>query len=54
MKSITFTGARVHLESEELYSEERPQSEPAQMKAIPYFAWGNRGENQMKIWMNEN
>ncbi len=36
-----------------LYSENRPTGEPAELKAIPYFAWGNRGENQMRVWIQE-
>lgn len=39
--------------SELLYSEEKPVLKDAPMKAIPYFAWGNRGENQMRVWMME-
>ncbi|MFQ8777670.1 MAG: hypothetical protein ACLR78_09885 [Roseburia sp.] len=23
------------------------------LRAIPYFAWGNRGLNQMRVWMHE-
>lgn len=38
---------------EELYSEEPPVMEKAPLRAIPYFAWGNRGENQMRVWMPE-
>lgn len=36
-----------------LYSEERPAAEPAEMVAVPYMAWGNRGLNQMRVWMPE-
>ena len=39
--------------SEELYSEERPQKESTTLTAIPYYAWANRGENQMRVWMLE-
>lgn len=38
---------------EELYSEERPCREDALLTAIPYYAWANRGENQMRVWMLE-
>lgn len=38
---------------EELYTEERPVKEKAVLKAIPYFAWANRGLNQMRVWMPE-
>lgn len=39
---------------EELYSEEVPLLTDAPMRAVPYFAWGNRGENQMRVWMHES
>lgn len=39
--------------SEALYSEERPTAEAATLIAIPYYAWANRGENQMRVWMLE-
>ena len=33
--------------------DERPQTEarPVQLKAIPYFLWGNRGMESMRIWV---
>lgn len=37
----------------ELYSEEEPVFEPVKLRAVPYFAWGNRGLNQMRVWMHE-
>lgn len=39
--------------SEELYSEEVPIGEAVTLRAIPYYTWGNRGENQMRVWMRE-
>ena len=38
---------------EELYSEKPPVKEKALLRAIPYYAWANRGENQMRVWMLE-
>ncbi len=35
-----------------LYSETEPTYTPCALKAIPYFLWGNRGENQMRVWLN--
>lgn len=36
-----------------LYTEyTKPEYEPAQLKMIPYFAWANRGENEMAVWLN--
>ncbi len=36
-----------------LYSRERPQREPAEIRMIPYYAWGNRELNQMRVWLPE-
>ena len=37
---------------DELYSEDAPKRTPVTAVAVPYFTWGNRGENQMRVWMN--
>lgn len=37
----------------ELYSEKPPVKEHAKLTAIPYYAWANRGENQMRVWIQE-
>ena len=34
-----------------LYSQNEPESTPGRAVAIPYYLWGNRGENQMRVWM---
>lgn len=39
--------------SDELYSLERPKTEPSKLTLIPYYAWGNRGLNQMRVWIPE-
>lgn len=39
--------------SEALYSEKRPVKQPVTLTAIPYYAWANRGESQMRVWMLE-
>ena len=39
--------------SDSLYSETPPKEEPAALTAIPYYTWGNRGLNQMRVWMLE-
>lgn len=39
--------------SDALYSEERPKRTDVMLTAIPYYAWANRGENQMRVWMPE-
>lgn len=39
--------------TEELYSMEKPDDIPVEITAIPYYAWGNRGLNEMRVWMPE-
>ena len=34
-----------------LYFTEEYREEKRELKLIPYFMWGNRGENQMRVWM---
>ena len=40
-------------DSAELYSDEPLSEKPCEAVAIPYYTWGNRGENQMRVWMTE-
>ncbi len=39
--------------SKELYSRHRPETQPCTITAIPYYVWGNRGLNQMRVWIPE-
>ena len=41
-------------EAEGLYSTEAPTETPCIATAVPYYTWGNRGVNQMRVWMNLN
>ena len=36
-----------------LYSFAPLTETPCEAVAIPYYTWGNRGENQMRVWMTE-
>lgn len=38
--------------TDELYSSHKPSETPVTAKAIPYYLWGNRGENEMRVWMD--
>lgn len=49
---LELSGYRVKT-CDSLYFEERPTEEETTLTAIPYYAWGNRGENQMRVWMLE-
>nr|WP_309135375.1 hypothetical protein [Cellulomonas sp.] len=33
--------------------EEPPAREPTRVRAVPYFAWGNRGQGTMAVWVRE-
>lgn len=39
--------------NEGLYSYIKPKLKEFTAVAVPYYTWGNRGENQMRVWMNE-
>ncbi len=49
---ITIEGYRTAA-STSLYSLERPKTEACRLTLIPYYAWGNRGLNQMRVWVPE-
>ena len=36
-----------------LYSDVPPEETEITAVAVPYYIWGNRGENQMRVWMDE-
>lgn len=38
--------------TEGLYTARRPEAVPETLTAVPYYTWGNRGENQMRVWVN--
>ena len=50
--SLTLPALRT-LPSDSLYSYEPPVEQDCNATAIPYYAWCNRGENQMRVWMTE-
>ncbi|MDN4477858.1 glycoside hydrolase family 127 protein [Demequina sp. SYSU T00039] len=37
----------------QLYSTEDPRLQPQWIRAIPYFAWANRGQSTMAVWLPE-
>lgn len=53
VRAVTLTGIRRTFSQDELYAQARPCESPALLCAVPYYAWGNRGENQMRVWMPE-
>ena len=54
MTLLDIAGKRLsYAGGDDLYCEQAPQMEEVTLRAIPYFAWGNRGLNQMRVWMHE-
>lgn len=37
---------------DDIYSSEDENLTPCEAVAVPYYTWGNRGENEMRVWMN--
>ena len=52
IREIYAEGYREALQ-EELYSFEKPAREACTVTLIPYYTWGNRGLNQMRVWIPE-
>ncbi len=51
---IEAEGKRVCVEETDgLYTVNKPTVSDAKLKFIPYFAWANRGENEMTVWVHE-
>ncbi len=52
--TITASAKRAkYNKSNNLYSNERPSYEDTTITFIPYYAWANRGENEMEVWVRE-
>ncbi len=52
--TVKLTADAVRRETTEaLYSCEPPAEKPCRAIGIPYYTWGNRGENPMRVWMTE-
>ena len=52
--AVKLTVEAVYIQqSDKLYSDAAPVHKPCKAIAVPYYTWGNRGENQMRVWMNE-
>ena len=51
--TVTLTAKAFRSEDcEELYSSEPEKLTPCEAVAIPYYTWGNRRENEMRVWVN--
>ena len=50
--TLTVPAARTE-DTKGLYTASCPGTKPCSAVAVPYYTWGNRGENQMRVWMDE-
>lgn len=51
--TVTLTASATRVTAiNELYTRQKPAQTPAKLTLVPYYAWGNRGENQMRVWIN--
>ena len=50
VQSLKISGFRM-TPSASLYTSKKPEAAPETLTAIPYYTWGNRGENQMRVWL---
>lgn len=48
--TITCQGQREEAESD-LYTDVVPESKAAELTFVPYYAWGNRSEGEMMVWV---
>ena len=48
--ALSVQGARVSGQKS-LYSLEKPEEKAVNLTAVPYYAWGNRGLGEMRVWM---
>ncbi|MDD3335253.1 MAG: glycoside hydrolase family 127 protein [Eubacteriales bacterium] len=51
--TLTLKGWRREDWGEALYSEKTPAYKPMTLTLIPYSQWNNRGEGEMRVWLNE-
>lgn len=50
---VRVPGYRFSSGEEELYSFKPPEAENTELLAVPYFMWGNRGQGEMKVWIQQ-
>lgn len=51
--ALSMSGMRALVPNHGLYADSAPREESVALTAIPYYAWANRGENQMCVWIRE-
>lgn len=51
--SLRAGGLRLVADGSELYRDAPPEHVPAQLVAVPIYAWNNRGTGPMQVWIRE-
>ena len=51
IRKMKIAAVKIKAGTEELYFEAEPETEQTEMTLIPYYAWANRGLNQMRVWL---
>ncbi len=51
MELVTEDGLKEKGEGTRLYSYGKPEICQTQIRLLPYFLWGNRGEGEMRVWI---
>ena len=52
VQKLAVAGRRV-ADGGELYTDARPDEADCDITLVPYYAWANRGENEMRVWLPE-
>ncbi|WP_314066698.1 beta-L-arabinofuranosidase domain-containing protein [uncultured Vagococcus sp.] len=52
-RALTFTGYRMTGNSAKMYHDKGVTFEKNTLTAVPYYAWGNRGYGEMRVWLNK-
>ncbi|CAG9296803.1 glycoside hydrolase family 127 protein [Celerinatantimonas diazotrophica] len=55
IKATAYRIDSIHAHSQPLYSfnSEKPAMTKCELTLVPYFSWANRGEGEMRVWINE-
>jgi uncharacterized protein len=51
--TLSADALKTEMQQESLYSTMKSPAKSIRIKAIPYYAWNNRGTGEMAVWINE-
>ena len=53
VRPMTLAGSRLRPAEDALYTTQAPQAEAILLHGVPYYAWANRGEHDLRVWLVE-